>query len=122
MVEGKLLEGVEVSNIVGLLLLAETYNANYLAEFCLNFIAREYEKVMEKGGEMMGEVSEELMRKVKDRRALVLEDSPEERKKAEIEKRMQMYEMARKQEMENPHRASLMKKFQIKLVNPDKKD
>jgi hypothetical protein len=48
MVEGKLLEGVEVNNIVGLLHLAETYNAIYLSEFCLNFIAREYDEVMKK--------------------------------------------------------------------------
>eukprot|EP00026_Physarum_polycephalum_P003457 Phypoly_transcript_03469.p1 GENE.Phypoly_transcript_03469~~Phypoly_transcript_03469.p1 ORF type:complete len:804 (+),score=150.71 Phypoly_transcript_03469:292-2412(+) len=110
LVEGKLLEGVEVGNIVGLLLLAETYNANYLSEFCLKFIAREYDKVMEKGGEK--EIGEELMRKVRERRAMLLEDSQEERQKAEMEKRMRMYELERKEQMESPYRAELIKKFQ----------
>ena len=107
MVEGKLLEGVEVSNIVGLLMLAETYNANYLSEFCLNFIAREYEKVVEKGADK--ELGEDTMRKVNERRALLLVDSPVERQKAEMEQRMRLYELERKEQMENPARQALQK-------------
>jgi len=107
-----LLEGVEPSNIVGLLLLAETYNANYLSEFCINYIAREFEKVMKNEPEREKEIGEELTRRIRERRAILVEESPEERRRREIEFRMKMYEVARKEQIESPYRSELVKKFQ----------
>lgn len=100
-VEEKLLEGVDVSNILSLMQFAEMYNANYLAEFCLNFIAKEYETVVvERGGEK--EMNEELKEKVRDRRAILLGASKEERQKQALEARMKIYENERREQMENP--------------------
>jgi hypothetical protein len=105
-VEGKLLEGVDVSNILGIMQFAEIYNANFLAEFCLNFIAKEYDNVLERGGDK--EMNDELKEKVRERRALLLGASKEEQQKKEIEERMRLYENERREQMLNPEKMGVM--------------
>jgi hypothetical protein len=52
------------------------------------------------------------MRKVRERRSILVEDTPQEQQRKEMEKRAQMYELSRKEQIEDPHREELIKKFQ----------
>ncbi len=101
-VESKLLENVDFNNITSLLSFAETYNANFLSEFCVSFLSKEYDRVLQNEGEeaVVQQVGEGIWKKVKERREFEKSASVEERRKREIEARGKIYEIERESTME----------------------